>query len=177
MQHVHEHKFRPQPAGSLTLRQFVESLRRWTPEMRQIAQIALTRTEAERRSYLQGFHARHHEREPRAIDSFVRWAYSDPRLDNVPSLLAEVNRPDTDYDGGLAHEADVLVRMRAEGKSAAERVHDYLALLDIEGSEQVREAIARLLPPGTADSAVVATIRLMRRRWLELYGDDPFFAE
>ena len=51
--------------GSLTLRQFVESLRRWTPEMRQVAQIALTRTEAERRSYLQGFHARHHEREPR----------------------------------------------------------------------------------------------------------------
>jgi hypothetical protein len=24
---------------------------------------------------------------------------------------------------------------------------------------------------------VAATIRHMRRRWLELYGDDPFFAE
>jgi hypothetical protein len=34
-----------------------------------------------------------------------------------------------------------------------------------------------LLPAGTPASAVVATIRQMRRRWLELYGDDPFFAE
>src|SRR6266545_802748 len=81
VQDLHEHRFRPQPAGSLTLRQFVESLRRWTPEMRQVAQIALTRSESERRQYLQGFHARHHERQPQAIDSFVRWAYSDPRLD------------------------------------------------------------------------------------------------
>jgi hypothetical protein len=56
-------------------------------------------------------------------------------------------------------------------------VHDYLTLLEIEGSEPVREAIGRLLPAGTPASAVVATIRQMRRRWLELYGDDPFFAE
>jgi hypothetical protein len=41
----------------------------------------------------------------------------------------------------------------------------------------VRTAIASLLPPGTSEEAVVATIRQMRRRWLELYGDDPFFAE
>ncbi len=177
MQYVHEHKFRPQPAGSLTLRQFVESLRRWTPEMRQVAQIALTRSESERRSYLQGFHARHHEREPQAIDSFVRWAYSDPRLDDVPALLAELDRPASDYDGALEHEADVLVRTRAEGKGPAQRVHDYLTLLEIEGSEPVRAGIARLLPPGTPEAAVVATIRQMRRRWLELYGDDPFFAE
>lgn len=174
---VHEHKFRPQPAGSLTLRQFVESLRRWTPEMRQIAQIALTRTEAERQQYLRGFHARHHEREARALDSFVRWAYSDPRLDHVPALMAELERTDADYAGALEHEADVLVRMRAQGRSPAQRVHDYLALLGVEGSEQVRAGIARLLPPGTPEQAVVATIRLMRRRWLELHGDDPFFAE
>jgi len=177
VQQIHEHRFRPQPPGSLTLRQFIESLRRWTPEMRQIAQIALTRSEAERRQYLQGFHTRHHEREPRAIDSFVRWAYSDPRLDAVPSLMAELDRAETDVAEGLAHEADVLVRMRAQGKTPAQRVRDYLTMLDIEGSEQVRGAIARLLPPGTPDTAVVATIRLMRRRWLELYGDDPFFAE
>ena len=177
MQQTHEHRFRPQPAGSLTLRQFVESLRRWTPEMRQVAQIALTRTEAERRSYLQGFHARHHERQPQAIDSFVRWAYSDPRLDHVPALMAELERPDADYAGALDHEADVLVRMRAEGKAPAQRVHDYLMLLGMEGAEQVRTAIASLLPPGIPDRAVVATIRQMRRRWLELYGDDPFFAE
>jgi len=145
--------------------------------MRQIAQIALTRSEAERRQYLQGFHTRHHEREPRAIDSFVRWAYSDPRLDDVPSLMAELARTDADYAGGLAHEADVLVRMRADGKTPAQRVRDYLTLLDVEGSEQVRAGIARLLPPGTSEPAVVATIRLMRRRWIELYGDDPFFAE
>ena len=145
--------------------------------MRQVAQIALTRTEAERSSYLQGFHARHHEREPKAIDSFVRWAYSDPRLDHVPSLMAELQRTDADYEGALTHEADVLVRMRAEGKSAAQRVHDYLALLEIEGAEPVRAGIASLLPAGTSETAVIATIRQMRRRWLELYGDDPFFAE
>jgi hypothetical protein len=173
----HEHKFRPQPAGSLSLRQFVESLRRWTPEMRQVAQIALTRTEAERRQYLQQFHAQHHEREPGVMDSFVRWAYSDPRLDHVPALMAEQERPDADYAAALEHEADVLVRMRAEGKTPAQRVHDYLMLLGMEGAEQVRTAIASLLPPGIGDEAVVATIRQMRRRWLDLYGDDPFFAE
>jgi hypothetical protein len=177
VQQPHEHRFRPQPAGSLTLRQFVESLRRWTPEMRQVAQIALTRTEAERRSYLQGFHTRHHEREPGVIDSFVRWAYSDPRLDHVPALMAELERTDADYAAALDHEADVLVRTRAEGKTSAQRVHDYLMLLGMEGAEPVRTAIASLLPPGTSDEAVVATIRQMRRRWLELYGDDPFFAE
>jgi hypothetical protein len=177
VQQTHEHRFQPQPAGSLTLRQFVESLRRWTPEMRQVAQIALTRTEAERRSYLQGFHARHHEREPRAIDSFVRWAYSDPRIDHVPSLMSELDRTDTDYAGALEHEADVLVRMRAHGKTAAQRVHDYLSLLGMESAEPVRAAIAGLLPPGTSGDAVIATVRQMRRRWLELYGDDPFFAE
>ena len=47
----------------------------------------------------------------------------------------------------------------------------------IEGAEPVRDAIAALLPAGTPPGAVLATIRLMRRRWLELYGDDPFFAE
>ena len=67
--------------------------------------------------------------------------------------------------------------MRAEGKSPAQRVYDYLALLGIEGSEPVRNAITSLLPPGTPPDAVVATIRQMRRRWLELYGDDPFFVE
>lgn len=177
VQHVHEHRFRPQPAGSLTLRQFVESLRRWTPEMRQIAQIALTRTEAERQQYLRGFHALHHEREGGSLDSFVRWAYSDPRLDHVPALMAELQLTDADYAGGLDHEAEVLVRMRAEGKTPARRVHDYLALLGIESAEPVRNAIAGLLPPGTPVEAVMATIRQMRRRWLELYGDDPFFAE
>ena len=145
--------------------------------MRGVAQIALTRSESERQRYLQAFHTRHHERQPRAIDSFVRWAYSDPRLDHVPALLAEIDRPERDYQGALQHEADVLVRMRAEGKSAAQRVHDYLALLGMEGAEPVRAAIASLLPKGTPDSAVVATVRQMRRRWLELYGDDPFFAE
>jgi hypothetical protein len=177
VQHVHEHRFRPQPAGSLTLRQFVESLRRWTPEMRQLVQIALTRTEAERRQYLQQFHAGHHERDAGPNDSFLRWADSDPRLDDVPLLLAEVDRPDADYEGALEHEADVLVRERASGKGPAQRVADYLALLGMENSERVRAAIASLLPPGTADAAVAATIRQMRRRWLELYGDDPFFAE
>lgn len=177
MQQVHEHQFRPQPPGALTLRQFVESLRRWTPEMRQVVQIALTRTEAERQQYVRAFHAGHHDRQPGPLDSFVRWAYSDPRLDDIPGLLAEIERPETDYAGGLEHEADVLVRMRAHGKTPAQRVRDYLALLGIEGSEQVRTAIASLLPPGTSDGAVVATIRLMRRRWLALYGDDPFFGE
>jgi hypothetical protein len=177
VQQPHEHKFRPQPAGSLTLRQFVESLRRWTPEMRQVAQIALTRTEAERRQYLQQFHARHHERETGVMDSFVRWAYSDPRLDHVPALMTELERPDADYADALEHEADVLVRMRADSKTPAQRVHDYLMLLGMEGAEQVRVAIASLLPPGIPDATVVATIRQMRRRWLELYGDDPFFAE
>jgi hypothetical protein len=177
VQDVHEHRFRPQPAGSLTLRQFVESLRRWTPEMRQLVQIALTRTEAERRQYLQQFHAGHHEREAGPNDSFLRWAYSDPRLEDVPLLLAEVDRPETDFEGALEHEADVLVRERASGKTAAQRVADYLALLGMENSERVRAAVASLLPPGTPDAAVAATIRQMRRRWLVLYGDDPFFAE
>lgn len=145
--------------------------------MRQLAQIALTRTEAERQQYLQAFHAGHHDRTPGRLDSFIRWAYSDPRVDHVPALLAELERPATDYAGALDHEADVLVRMRAHGKTPAQRVHDYLALLGIEGAEPVRDAIAGLLPPGTPDSAVVATIRQMRRRWLELFGDDPFFAE
>ena len=145
--------------------------------MRQLVQIALTRTEAERRQYLQQFHAGHHEREAGPNDSFLRWAYSDPRLEDVPLLLAEVDRPEADYVGALEHEADVLVRERASGKSPAQRVADYLALLGMENSERVRAAIASLLPPGTPDAAVAATVRQMRRRWLELYGDDPFFAE
>ena len=145
--------------------------------MRQLVQIALTRTEAERRQYLQQFHAGHHEREAGPNDSFLRWAYSDPRLEDVPLLLAEVDRPEADYVGALEHEADVLVRERASGKSPAQRVADYLALLGMENSERVRAAIASLLPPGTPDAAVAATVRQMRRRWLELFGDDPFFAE
>lgn len=145
--------------------------------MRQIVQIALTRSEAERQQYLQRFHARHHERSGGQLDSFIRWAYSDPRLDDVPALLTEIERPESEYADALLHEADVLVRMRAEGKSPAQRVRDYLALLGIEGSEQVRAAIASLLPEGTRPVVVLATIRQMRRRWLELYGDDPFFAE
>ena len=145
--------------------------------MRQLVQIALTRTEAERRQYLQQFHAGHHEREAGPNDSFLRWAYSDPRLEDVPLLLAEVDRPEAEYAGALEHEADVLVRERASGKSPAQRVADYLALLGMENSERVRAAIASLLPPGTPDAAVAATVRQMRRRWLELYGDDPFFAE
>jgi hypothetical protein len=145
--------------------------------MRQVAQIALTRSEAERQQYLQAFHVRHHDREPAAIDSFVRWAYSDPRLDHVPALLAEIERTEAEYEGALDHEADVLVRTRAHGKTPAQRVHDYLALLGMEGSEPVRAAIASLLPPSTPDAAVMATVRQMRRRWLELFGDDPFFAE
>ena len=145
--------------------------------MRQVAQIALTRSEAERQQYLQAFHVRHHERQPGPIDSFVRWAYSDPRLDHVPALLAELERTEADYAGALEHEADVLVRTRAHGKTPAQRVRDYLALLAMEGSEPVRGAIANLLPPGTPEAAVIATVLQMRRRWLELYGDDPFFAE
>ena len=145
--------------------------------MRQIAQIALTRTEAERGRYLQQFHAGHHERSSGALDSFVRWAYSDPRLDAIPALLADLDRPESDLAGALAHEADVLVAMRGEGKTPAQRVRDFLALLGIEGSEQVRAGLAGLMPPGTPEPVVVATLRLMRRRWLERYGDDPFFAE
>jgi hypothetical protein len=175
--HVHEHKFRHQPAGSLSLRQFVESLRRWTPEMRHVVQIALTRSEAERRTYLQQFHAGHHERQPGPMDSFIRWAYSDPRLEDIPLLLAELERTDADYAGALDHEADVLVRERAAGKTPAQRVADYLALLGMENNERVRAAVASLLPPDTPEAAVAATVRQMRRRWMELYGDDPFFAE
>lgn len=145
--------------------------------MRHIVQIALTRTEAERRQYLQQFHAGHHDRTPGPHDSFMRWAYSDPRLEDVPLLLAELERTDADYAAALEHEADVLVRERAAGKSPAQRVADYLALLGMESSDRVRAAVASLLPPGTPDDTVVATIRQMRRRWLELYGDDPFFAD
>jgi hypothetical protein len=177
VQHVHEHQFRPQPPGGLTLRQFVESLRRWTPEMRQVVQIALTRTEAERRQYVQQFHSGHHDRPPGPMDSFIRWAYSDPRLEDIPLLLAEVQLRDDAYAGAMEHEADVLVRQRAEGKSPAQRVADYLALLGMESNERVRAAIASLLPPQTPDAAVAATVRQMRRRWLELFGDDPFFGE
>ena len=111
------------------------------------------------------------------MDSFIRWAYSDPRLDDIPLLLAEVELDAAAYDGGMEHEADVLVRQRAEGKTPAQRVADYLALLGMENNERVRAAIASLLPPGTPDAAVAATVRLMRRRWLDLYGDDPFFGE
>jgi hypothetical protein len=177
VEQAHEHRFRRQPAGSLTLRQFVESLRRWTPEMRQIAQIALTRTEAERQQYLQGFHHGHAEREPGPLDSFVRWAYSDPRLDAVPALLAEIERPESDYAGALVHEAEVLVRTRGEGRTPAQRVTAYLGLLGTESSEQVRAGIAALLPPATSEPVLTATIRQMRRSWLDIYGDDPFFAE
>jgi len=145
--------------------------------MRHAVQIALTRTETERRQYLQQFHAGHHERQPGPMDSFIRWAYSDPRIDDIPLLLAEVELDDDDYAGAMVHEADVLVRQRAEGKTAAQRVADYLALLGMENSERVRLAIASLLPPGTPDPAVAATVRQMRRRWLELFGDDPFFGE
>ena len=145
--------------------------------MRHIVQIALTRTEAERRQYLQQFHSGHHERQPGPMDSFIRWAYSDPRIDDIPLLLAEIEMGDAAYAGGLEHEADVLVRQRAEGKTPAQRVADYLALLGMENSDRVRAAITSLLPPGTPGAAVAATVRVMRRRWLELYGDDPFFGE
>jgi hypothetical protein len=145
--------------------------------MRQIAQIALTRTEAERQQYLQQFHAGHHDRSSGPLDSFVRWAYSDPRLEYVPALLAELERDERVDAEGLADEAETLVRMRGQGKTAAQRVNDYLSLLGMEGSEQVRATIANLLPPGVSEAQVIATIRLMRRRWLAIYGDDPFFAE
>jgi hypothetical protein len=145
--------------------------------MRQIVQIALTRTEAERREYLQRYHAGHHDRDAGPNDSFLRWAYSDPRVEDVPLPLAEIERPASEYTGALEHEADVLVRERAAGKAAAARVRDYLALLGMENSDRVRAAVGSLLPPGTPEPAVAATIRQMRRRWLELYGDDPFFAE
>lgn len=145
--------------------------------MRHLVQIALTRSEAERQQYMQQFHAGHHERQPGSMDSFIRWAYSDPRLEHVPLLLVEVGRPESDYAGALDHEADVLVRERAHGKSPAQRVADYLTLLGMENGERVRAAVASLLPPATASEQVAATIRQMRRRWLELFGDDPFFAE
>ena len=145
--------------------------------MRLMVQVALTRTDEERRQYLQQFHAGHHERAAGPLDGFMRWAYSDPRLEDVPLLLAELDRTDADYDGALDHEADVLVRQRALGKTPAQRVADYLALLGMETSDRVRAAVASLLPAGTPDAAVGATIRQMRRRWLELYGDDPFFGE
>ena len=108
--------------------------------MRHIVQIALTRTEAERRQYLQQFHSGHHDRTPGPMDSFIRWAYSDPRIDDIPLLLAEVERTDADYAGAMDHEADVLVRQRAEGKTPAQRVADYLALLGMENSDRVRMA-------------------------------------
>ena len=145
--------------------------------MRQMVQIALTRTDEERRQYLQQFHAGHHERQGGPLDGFMRWAYSDPRLEDIPLLLAELDRTDADYAEALEHEADVLVRERAHGKTAAQRVADYLALLGMETSDRVRMAVATVLPAGTPDAAVAATIRHMRRRWLELYGDDPFFGE
>ncbi len=173
---VHEHRFRVQPAGSLTLRQFVESLRRWTPEMRAIAQMALVRSESERQSYLRSFHGHGHGPAGK-LDSFVRWAHADPRIEHVPALFAELERPEEDYRGALASEATTLVYLRGEGKTPAQRVRDYLGLLAVESSEQVMEAFRRLLPPGTPDEAIVATIRLVRRRWLEIYGNDAFFAE
>ena len=142
-----------------------------------MVQIALTRTDGERRQYLQQFHAGHHERQAGPLDGFMRWAYSDPRLEDIPLLLVELDRADADYEGAREHEADVLVRERAHGKTPAQRVSDYLALLGMESSDRVRIAVASLLPQGTPESAVTATIRHMRRRWLELYGDDPFFAE
>jgi len=142
-----------------------------------MVQIALTRTDEERRQYLQQFHAGHHDRQPGPLDGFMRWAYSDPRLEDIPLMLAELERTDADYAGALEHEADVLVRERARGKTPAQRVADYLALLGMESSDRVRMAIGGLLPGGTPDTAVAATIRQMRRRWLELYGDDPFFGE
>ena len=174
---VHEHKFRPQPRAGLTLRQFVESLRRWTPEMRSIVQIAITRNESERQAFLRGFHRGHHERSAGTLDSFVRWAYSDPRLEHIPGLLADLERPESDFASGLSDEATTLVYLRGEGRSPAQRVRDFLGLLAVESSETVVEAFRRLLPAGTSETAVVATVRLMRRRWLEIYGDDPFFAE
>ena len=174
---VHEHKFRPQPPGGLTLRQFVESLRRWTPEMRSIVQIAITRNESERQAFVKAFHRGHHDRSGGNLDSFVRWAYSDPRLEHIPALLADLDRPESDFSGGLSDEATTLVYLRGEGRTPAQRVRDFLGLLAVESSESVVEGFRKLLPAHTSEAAVVATVRLMRRRWLEIYGDDPFFAE
>jgi hypothetical protein len=145
--------------------------------MRQIAQIALTRSEAEREQYLRGFHHGHDERHPGRLDSFIRWAYSDPRLEAVPALLAELERPESDYAGARVHEAEVLVRIRGEGRTPAQRVADYLGLLGVESSEQTRATVASLLPAGTPEPVLTATIRQLRRSWLDVFGDDPFFAE
>lgn len=145
--------------------------------MRQIAQIALTRSEAEREQYLRGFHHGHDERPPGRLDSFIRWAYSDPRLEAVPALLAELERPESDYAGARVHEAEVLVRIRGEGRTPAQRVADYLGLLGVESSEQIRATVASLLPDGTPEPVLTATIRQLRRSWLDVFGDDPFFAE
>jgi hypothetical protein len=145
--------------------------------MRQIAQIALTRSEAEREQYLRGFHHGHDERPPGRLDSFIRWAYSDPRLEAVPALLAELERPESDYAGARVHEAEVLVRIRGEGRTPAQRVADYLGLLGVESSEQIRATVASLLPTGTPEPVLTATIRQLRRSWLDVFGDDPFFAE
>jgi hypothetical protein len=145
--------------------------------MRQIAQIALTRSEAEREQYLRGFHHGHDERPPGRLDSFIRWAYSDPRLEAVPALLAELERPESDYAEARVHEAEVLVRIRGEGRTPAQRVADYLGLLGVESSEQIRTTVASLLPAGTPEPVLTATIRQLRRSWLDVFGDDPFFAE
>jgi hypothetical protein len=145
--------------------------------MRQIAQIALTRSEAEREQYLRGFHHGHDDRPPGRLDSFIRWAYSDPRLEAVPALLAELERPESDYAGARVHEAEVLVRIRGEGRTPAQRVADYLGLLGVESSEQIRSTVASLLPAGTPEPVLTATIRQLRRSWLDVFGDDPFFAE
>ena len=144
--------------------------------MRSLAQQALVRSESDRQAYLRAFHHRPPGAEGK-LDSFVRWANSDPRIDYIPALFVELERGDADYDGALASEATTLVYLRGEGKTPAQRVRDYLGLLGIESSEQVIEAFRRLLPPGTSHESVVATVRLMRRRWLEIYGDDAFFAE
>lgn len=144
--------------------------------MRALAQLALVRSESERQSYLRGFGAHRHDGQGK-LDSFVRWANTDPRIEHVPALFAELERTDADYHGALTSEATTLVYLRGEGKTPAQRVRDYLGLLGIESSEQVIEAFGRLLPPGTSRETVVATVRLMRRRWLEIYGNDPFFAE
>jgi hypothetical protein len=145
--------------------------------MRQIAQIALTRSEAEREQYLRGFHHGHDDRPPGRLDSFIRWAYSDPRLEAVPALLAELERPESDYAGARVHEAEVLVRIRGEGRTPAQRVADYLGLLGVESSEQIRATVASLLPASTPEPVLTATIRQLRRSWLDVFGDDPFFAE
>jgi hypothetical protein len=91
--------------------------------------------------------------------------------------LAEIERPESEYEGALLHEAQVLVRTRGEGRSPAQRVADYLGLLGTESSERVRDSVASLLPVNTPDDVLTATIRQMRRSWLDIFGDDPFFAE